>query len=217
MTKTTQFKPLDGSNLTMGDLVSIHNLIADAPATAKTFSQRSKAVDRINKIASEKGIDICERLKLVDGVYSLEPEQAQEEEKPPVSNVVPINRDPALQAAIEAGQGGDDKPKADEAPKAKGKKAKSEPKAPKGPSIRQVAEELLMEVTGKDADGRKTGHTYETILSKIKEKFPQANTSIACLRWYAVHMREKGTMPPTRPRAVPAKAAASEEPEQKVA
>lgn len=91
------------------------------------------------------------------------------------------------------------KPKAEPKPK----KEKKE----KGPVIRVVAEALLLEVTHKDEDGRPYGHAYDTILERIREQFDGAKTTVACLRWYAVHMRERGEKVPNRPRAQPAKAA----------
>lgn len=85
----------------------------------------------------------------------------------------------------------------------KEKKAPKEKKE-KGPVIRQVAEAMLLEVVSRDADGRPYGHSYETILTNIKAQFDGAKTSVACLRWYAVHMRERGEKVPNRPRAQPA-------------
>lgn len=90
-----------------------------------------------------------------------------------------------------------------EAPKVKAKKTKE--KKEKGPVIRHVAEALLLEVTHRDEDNRPYGHSYEYILDAIKAQFEGAKTSAACLRWYAVHMRERGEKVPNRPRA-PAKA-----------
>lgn len=92
---------------------------------------------------------------------------------------------------------------------AKPPKAKKEPKPKKekGPVIRVVAEGLLLEVTHKDEDGRPYGHAYETVLERIREQFDGAKTTVACLRWYAVHMRERGEKVPNRPRAQPAKPA----------
>ena len=40
-------------------------------------------------------------------------------------------------------------------------------------------------------DGKYTvGHTYQHILSVLRDEFPEASTSVACLRWYVVHERE---------------------------
>lgn len=86
--------------------------------------------------------------------------------------------------------------------KAKGKKGKAE-KAERGPVIRKVAEELLLQVVGKDGDGRPQGRPYSDILDAIHTQFPGSHTSVACLRWYAVRMRERGEKVPNRPRAKP--------------
>lgn len=80
-------------------------------------------------------------------------------------------------------------------------KKEKKPKKEKGPVIRHVAEALLLEITHKDEDGRPYGHSYEHILDVIRQQFDGAKTSAACLRWYAVHMRERGEKVPNRPRA----------------
>ncbi len=84
-------------------------------------------------------------------------------------------------------------------------KPKSEPKTSKekGPVIRVVAEAMLLEVVSHDEDKRPYGHPYDTILNTIHEQFEGAKTTVACLRWYAVHMRERGEKVPNRPRAAP--------------
>lgn len=91
---------------------------------------------------------------------------------------------------------------------AKRGKAKREPKAPKekkekGPVIRVVAEQLLLEVVTHDEDKRPYGHSYDEILNRIHAQFEGAKTTVACLRWYAVHMRERGEKVPNRQRATP--------------
>lgn len=90
----------------------------------------------------------------------------------------------------------------------KPKRAKKDPseKKEKGPVIRVEAEKLLLEVAKTDEDGRAWGHSYEYILSTLLAQFEGAKTTVACLRWYAVHMRERGEKVPNRPRAQPAKA-----------
>jgi hypothetical protein len=41
-------------------------------------------------------------------------------------------------------------------------------------------------------DGKYTvGHTYQHILGVLRDEFPEASTSVACLRWYVVHEREE--------------------------
>jgi hypothetical protein len=167
--------PLDLSTLKMATLVAMVNHLAGSEvATMKTFSQRSKAVDRVLKLAEAGGIHLEE---VFDAEGAVIPPKPVELPKPA-------------------------------APAAKDKPAEKEKKV-KGPSIRSVAEELLMEVVGVDENKRKVGHSYETILAKLQEQFQGAKTTVACLRWYAVHMRDRNVMPPNRPRAVPAKAAAA--------
>lgn len=89
-----------------------------------------------------------------------------------------------------------------EEPKADEPKATKEKKE-KGPVIRVVAELLLLEVVTHDEDKRPYGHSYEEILNRIRAQFEGAKTTVACLRWYAVHMRERGEKVPNRPRATP--------------
>ena len=54
-----------------------------------------------------------------------------------------------------------------------------------------------LERSDKDAplvlkDGKYTvGHTYQHILSVLRDEFPECSTSVACLRWYVVHEREE--------------------------
>jgi F0F1-type ATP synthase membrane subunit b/b' len=194
---------LDLSVLNMATLVRIVNELGGT-ATMKTFSQRSKAVERVLKLANEKGVNLDEKYDvngaLIEGI------------------LLPSAEGLAAQKKAEEEEAAALKKAEDEVARAKALKAAEteKPKKVKGESIRAYAEGLLMEVVSKDGDGRKVGHSYATILDKIKEKYDGAKTSVACLRWYAVHMREAGKMPPTRPRAVPAKAkttAAEQKPE----
>lgn len=84
-----------------------------------------------------------------------------------------------------------------------------------GRTVRRRALELLeMRIKGPDgrpmtdADGRSVGLKYIEVLGIIREEFPEASTSIACLRWYVVHLRmdanEEGKpwpdLPQIRPR-----------------
>lgn len=56
---------------------------------------------------------------------------------------------------------------------------------------------------------RSVGIAYDEIIDAIKDEFPDANTSVACLRWYSVKIRveEHGyeglRLPQRRPRAKP--------------
>lgn len=69
-------------------------------------------------------------------------------------------------------------------------------------TIRTMSERLIMHVNRVDpGDDRTEGLTYREILAMIHEKFPKAETSVECLRWYAVHMRAEGKrLPQKRPR-----------------
>jgi hypothetical protein len=83
-----------------------------------------------------------------------------------------------------------EQPKAEPPKQKKGVSRKAE-----GPTVREVAERLILE---KDADGQ--GLPYSEILRRIFVQFPKAKTSIACLRWYATHMRtDRGIRVPDRP------------------
>lgn len=59
---------------------------------------------------------------------------------------------------------------------------------------------------------RSVGLAYDEIINRIKQEFPDCETSVACLRWYSVKIRveEHGyeglTLPQRRPRAKPRKA-----------
>lgn len=111
----------------------------------------------------------------------------------------------------------------------KGLEAKkpSEPKAKKedGPTIREVALQLLGEVVyyedkakksspdnvveADHPNARSVGIPYLEIIDRIKQQFPEAQTSVACLRWYAVKVRaeefgyEGYRLAQRRPRAKP--------------
>ena len=48
---------------------------------------------------------------------------------------------------------------------------------------------------------RPVGFSFAEILDTVKQQFPDANTSYACLRWYAVHLRHAGHVLPRRPKS----------------
>jgi hypothetical protein len=91
-----------------------------------------------------------------------------------------------------------------------------------GRHIKARSHELLLEhVRGEDGekvlkDGKyTTGRTYQEILDILATEFPEASTSVACLRWYVVHMRSDADdeglpwpdLPQWRPRSPSKKAA----------
>jgi len=45
---------------------------------------------------------------------------------------------------------------------------------------------------------RPEGHSYKEILGLIRDEFPEAGTSLNCLRWYAAKLRTKGQAVPKR-------------------
>lgn len=161
MTTTT----LNLNGFKMNTLVSMVNELGGV-ATMKTFSQRSKAVARLMKLAAEKNVEL-------DTVFDTEGNKIVAKVEAPVVTAKP-------------------------AKKAKAEKVKAEKKV----SIRSVAEALLVKTTDGD-----NGLSYEEILAEVKAQFPDAKTTVGCLRWYAAHMREAGVVIPKRARAVVAKAA----------
>jgi hypothetical protein len=91
-----------------------------------------------------------------------------------------------------------------------------------GRHIKARSHELLLEHVRDEAgekvlkDGKyTTGHTYQHILDVLAIEFPEASTSVACLRWYVVHMRSDADdeglpwpdLPQWRPRSTAKKAA----------
>lgn len=85
-----------------------------------------------------------------------------------------------------------------------------------GRTVRRRALELLeMRIKGPDGrpmtdeDGRSIGLKYNEVLGIIQDEFPEASTSVACLRWYVVHLRMDANdlglpwpdLPQIRPRA----------------
>lgn len=59
--------------------------------------------------------------------------------------------------------------------------------------IRAYAEEMLLVAKGTDEKSRRPlGLTYLDILGKVLKKFPEARTTLNCLRWYAAKMNKQG-------------------------
>ena len=78
---------------------------------------------------------------------------------------------------------------------AEGNKVEVKVAAPKKVTVRSVAEALLLKLDGAE------GLAYNEVLAAVKAEFPSAKTTVGCLRWYAAHMREAGTVLPKRARA----------------
>ena len=86
-------------------------------------------------------------------------------------------------------------------------------------TIKSVSVDLLMATDFIDNDGRAVGFSYDHILEKVLEQFPDANTTVKCLRWYATHLnKDTNVKMPIRPRkkiekpAAPAEAEAEADP-----
>ncbi|QDP53476.1 MAG: hypothetical protein GOVbin4933_22 [Prokaryotic dsDNA virus sp.] len=83
-------------------------------------------------------------------------------------------------------------------------------------TIREVAEALLIEVA-KEEDGKPIGHPYDYVLDRVLEEFPEANTTVKCLRWYNTKLNsDPNVRMPVRPRkkVVKAEAPVTEEPKE---
>jgi hypothetical protein len=69
-----------------------------------------------------------------------------------------------------------------------------------GRTIREAAEALLIE-TAETQDGKPIGHPYDYILDKVLAEFPEANTTVKCLRWYNTKLNsDPNVRMPVRPR-----------------
>lgn len=77
----------------------------------------------------------------------------------------------------------------------------------RGKTIREVAEALLIEVATTNEDGHKIGHPYDYVLEQVLEEFPEANTTVKCLRWYNTKLNSDANVKmPIRPRKKTVKA-----------
>lgn len=100
---------------------------------------------------------------------------------------------------------------------AQAKKAK-EPRKRKAGEVRKLCERLLQEVAyyedrtrppgednvveADDENARSVGLPFSEILRRVQKEMPGVNTTYACLRWYAVHMRRAGVkLPGRRPKS----------------
>lgn len=160
----------------IADIAAVYNELKGTNTDVKTLAKRGKA----------------KLLAQIDALEAKLPQAAEPELSGPIGSLAKqLLQQPASEPATPA-----EKPK-------RAKKDPAAAKKEKGPVIRVVAEALLLEVTHKDEDGRPYGHAYDAILERIREQFDGAKTTVACLRWYAVHMRERGEKVPNRPRATP--------------
>lgn len=171
------------------DIAAVYNELKGTNTDAKTLAKRGKA----------------KLLAQIDAMLEAKAEKEAEEQLNRVEEAPKVKEAPKPDVMSHLVQQVEEANKPAEPTKVK---AKREPKAPKekkekGPVIRVVAEALLLEVVTHDEDKRPYGHSYDEILNRIHAQFEGAKTTVACLRWYAVHMRERGEKVPNRPRATP--------------
>ena len=73
-------------------------------------------------------------------------------------------------------------------------------------TIKSIADALLTAVDYVDDAGKPIGFTYEHVLAKVLEQFPDANTTVKCLRWYNTKLNsDPNVKMPVRPRKRTAK------------
>jgi hypothetical protein len=70
-------------------------------------------------------------------------------------------------------------------------------------TIKSAAYEYLLQVDYLDHTQRPVGHSYDVILAKLREEFPDSSTTDKCLRWYAVQLNLDQAKMPWRPRRAP--------------
>ena len=184
--RTNMTKLTEQSNIT--DIAAIYNELKGTNTDVKTLAKRGKA-----KLLAQIEVMAAEAT-----------EKSKAEEAKPVEEAKPFDSISHLIKQMGTKDAAPAKPKAERKPKAE--KVKKE----KGPVIRVVAEALLLEVVSHDDDKRPYGHSYDEVLNRIHQQFEGAKTTVACLRWYAVHMRERGEKVPNRPRATPTTTTKSE-------
>lgn len=177
----------------LAELTAIYNTMTGKEL--KGFSQKSVAIEKITQ-ARVRGHDLIKGLmgKTVEqGATAGEEESSWTKITELVAKYFldPNNykMPPAVKERLEpaATVKPDDKPA-------------EKPKAKSGRIIRVACEELLMKVDFEQG-GKEYGLSYEDILAAIKAEFPNGKTSLACLRWYAVQLRERNEKVPNRPRA----------------
>jgi hypothetical protein len=64
----------------------------------------------------------------------------------------------------------------------------------------QVASEKMLEAVAHIHEGKPWGIPYKVILAEVHRLFPDCNTTVACLRWYAAKMTDLNITLPKRKR-----------------
>ena len=73
-------------------------------------------------------------------------------------------------------------------------------------TIKSVSDALLIAIDYVDDAGKPIGFTYDHVLEKVLEQFPDANTTVKCLRWYNTKLNsDPNVKMPVRPRKRTAK------------
>lgn len=172
-------------NKPVSELIEIYNKLAVGTTSAQIGSWKQAKAGLINRII---GLGYVEQSYDITGTASVKVE------------AVPVDLADPTVGSVE-----DVKPK--KQPKAESKpKKESKPKAEKSDepvrTIKQASLELMCLVdfyenktTGERDNGpnytnaRSVGLSYAEILRRLADEFPDAKTSVACLRWYAVKVR----------------------------
>lgn len=76
-----------------------------------------------------------------------------------------------------------------------------------GRTIKSAAYELLLKTDYLDHTQRPVGFSYDVVLDKLRDEFPESGTTDKCLRWYAVQLNLDNARMPWRPRRAPKKKA----------
>ena len=70
----------------------------------------------------------------------------------------------------------------------------------RGRTIKDAVDELLF-AADHEKDGNPIGYPYDYVLARVLEEFPEANTTIKCIRWYNARLNANPSIRmPVRPR-----------------
>lgn len=126
--------------------------------------------------------------KLQDMLSDLRMKLALEKQAAPVAPEQAQEANQALEDAIDQEEALATAAAIQQLPEAKAVVKEPKVKKERGETVKDYACALLCEVVGQQ-DGRDVGMPYETVLEHVKVKFPDAKTSVNCLRWYAGKIR----------------------------
>jgi hypothetical protein len=177
------------------------------------------AIQEMNNLIASQRPEATTANDPVEGMMPSEPEASVSEVTEAMAEALPPHRTVGLSPDEAAKQHDEVQAKATQAPTEAQQPEASETGLPhydvaekldeaaliqadKPETIRSISERLLQHVHYvDDADKRTVGVMYTSIIALVRKKFPKAQTSIECLRWYAVHMRAEGRrLPQKRPR-----------------